>query len=76
MSSKKLKIRAIGNSSGIVLPKEMLERMHVTRGDELCACEAPGGYFISTYDAEFARKMEVAEKVMRNRRDALRELAK
>lgn len=71
----KLKIVTIGNSVGVTLPKEILERLRVQKGDTLYAIETPNGVEISPYDPEFARQMEIAEDVMRERRDVLRELA-
>lgn len=71
-----LKLSRIGNSVGVVLPKDVLAKLRVREGDRLYLTEAPDGYRISPFDPEFARQMEVAELVMRRRRDALRELAK
>ena len=71
----KLKITTIGNSAGVILPKELLARLRVDKGDELYAVETPDGVRLTTYDPVFAAQMEVAEKVMRNRRDLLRKLA-
>ncbi len=72
----KAKVTQIGNSLGVVLPKEALSYMHVTKGDELFfVAESPGVYRLSPADPEFARQMEVAEEVMRENRDALRRLA-
>jgi len=71
-----LKLNRIGNSVGVILPKDVLAKLRVREGDKLYLTEAPDGYRISQYDPEFARQMEVAEEVMRRRRDALRELAK
>ncbi|MGB0514375.1 MAG: AbrB/MazE/SpoVT family DNA-binding domain-containing protein [Wenzhouxiangellaceae bacterium] len=73
--TRKLKLTAIGNSTGVVLPKELLERLRVSRGDELMVLETPDGIKLTPYDPEFARQMEVAEKVMREDRDLLRRLA-
>jgi len=73
--SKKLKVTGIGNSTGVILPKELLEKLRVSRGDELMVHETPDGILLSPYDAEFARQMEVAEKIMRKRRNLLRKLA-
>ena len=71
----KLKITAIGNSAGVILPKELLARLRVDKGDELYALETPDGIRLTTHDPEFARQMEVAEKIMRDRRELLRKLA-
>jgi putative addiction module antidote len=71
-----LKITAIGNSAGVILPKEMLERLRVGKGDSLLAIETPNGIELTAYDPTVARQMEVAERVMRKHRDVLRKLAK
>lgn len=71
----KLKITTVGNSAGIVLPREILERLRVGKGDTLFAVETPDGIELKPFDPEFARKMEVARKVMRENRDLLRKLA-
>jgi putative addiction module antidote len=71
-----LKITAVGNSAGVVLPKEVLARLGVAKGDTLYLTEAPDGFRITAYDPDFARQMEAAKKVMKRRRAALRALAK
>ncbi len=71
----KLKITTIGNSAGVILPKELLARLRVEKGDELYALETPDGIKLTTYDPTLAKQMEVAEKVMRKRRTLLRKLA-
>lgn len=70
-----LKITTVGNSAGIILPKELLERLRVSKGDTVYVTETANGIELSPYDAEFARQMDVAESVMRSRRDVLRKLA-
>ncbi len=72
----KLKITTVGNSTGVVLPKEVMARLKVQKGDTLYLTETRDGYQITPYDEEFAQQMEVAERVMRENRDVLRELAK
>ena len=72
----KLKITTVGNSAGIVLPREILERLRVEKGDVLYATETPNGIELRPYDEEFAEDMAVAERVMRENRDLLRKLAK
>ena len=71
----KLKITTIGNSAGVILPKELLARLRVDKGDTLYALETPDGVRLTAHDPEFARKMEVAEQIMRDHRDLLRKLA-
>jgi len=70
-----LKITTIGNSVGIVLPREILERLRVGKGDTLYATETPNGLELRPYDEEFAEDMAIAERVMRENRDLLRKLA-
>jgi len=71
-----LKIRRVGNSLGLVLPKEALHHLNVGDGDQLYITEAPDGFRLTAADPGFAKQMEVAEKGMRRYRNALRELAK
>lgn len=71
----KLKITTIGNSAGVILPKELLTRLRVDKGDELYALETPDGIKLTIYDPVLAKQMEVAEQVMRKRRSLLRKLA-
>ena len=71
-----LKLTSIGNSVGVVLPKELLARLKLGKGDTVYVTEAPDGYRITPYDPEFAATMDVARQVMKDRRAALRELAK
>ncbi len=71
----KLKITTIGNSAGIILPKDLLARLRLEKGDELLALETPDGVRLTVYDPELAVQMEVAEKIMREDRAVLRKLA-
>ena len=70
-----VKITTIGNSVGIVLPREVLNRLHVEKGDSLYVTESPLGIQLTPYDQNFAEEMEVAKRVMRKHRDVLRKLA-
>jgi putative addiction module antidote len=72
----KLKVTTIGSSVGVVLPKEVLARLKVAKGDSLFLTESPEGFRITPYDSEFEEDMTLARKVMRKRRNLLRELAK
>lgn len=72
----KLKITTVGNSTGIVLPKELLARLRLEKGDELFVTETPDGIKLMAYDPAFEQRMAIAEGVMRKRRTLLRELAK
>lgn len=70
------KVTRIGNSTGVVLPKEVLARLRVDKGDVLCFMETPDGFKLTPYDPNFAAIMEAAEQVMAEDRDVLRALAK
>ncbi len=69
------KIIAIGNSAGIILPKKLLTRLKLERGDTLCVSETPYGARLTPYDESFVRKLEATESLVRRYRDALRKLA-
>lgn len=71
-----VKIRKIGNSLGVILPKETLARLAAGEGDALFITDAPDGIFVTAYDSRVAAQVEVAQKGMRKYRNALRELAK
>lgn len=71
----KLKITTVGNSVGVVLPREILERLRVEKGDSLFVTETPNGIELLPYDDEFAEDMALAERIMRDNRDLLRKLA-
>ncbi|HEX3532458.1 MAG TPA: AbrB/MazE/SpoVT family DNA-binding domain-containing protein [Thermoanaerobaculia bacterium] len=70
-----LKLTTVGNSTGVVLPNEILQRLRVEKGDTLYVVETPNGIELSPYNPDFAAQMEVAERVMREDRDVLRKLA-
>ena len=72
----KLKLTAIGNSVGVVLPKEVLARLKLDKGDTVYLTEAPDGYRLTPYNPEFEQQMDTARKIMKRRRAVLRELAK
>lgn len=71
-----LKLIAVGNSVGVVLPKDELARMNVSKGDTLYLTQAPGGSRLTPYQPEFEAQMEAARRIMKQRRNVLRELAK
>ena len=71
-----LKLTQIGNSVGVILPKELLSRLKVEKGDCLFVSEAANGIMLSTYDPEFEQQMAEARRIMKNRRAVLHELAK
>ena len=71
-----LKISKIGNSAGVVLPKELLAKLRAGVGDTLYISETPEGIRITVSDPSFEAKMALAERIMREDRDILRALAK
>ena len=70
-----VKITTIGNSAGIILPKEVLAKLKVAKGDSLYLLDTPDGVELTPYDQNFAEEMEVAKRIMRENRDVLRRLA-
>jgi len=70
------KVTTIGNSMGIVLPKEALNKLKVNKGDVLYLVETPEGLTLTPYQQDFQQQMEAAEKIMKKYRNALHELAK
>ena len=72
----KLKVTTVGSSAGVVLPREVLARLKIAKGDTLFLTEAPDGYRITPFDPDFERQMQLARRVMRERRNVLKELAK
>ena len=71
-----LKLRKIGNSVGLVLPAEVLAQINAGLGDTVHLTKTVGGMRLTAYDPDFEQQMEVVRKVMRKRRNLLRELAK
>jgi putative addiction module antidote len=71
-----LRVTQIGNSLGVILPKEVLAKLRVGKGDTLFVTETPRGVVISSIDDEFAEQMSVAREIMRRRRQVLNVLAK
>ena len=75
--NKPLKLIAIGNSTGVILPKDVLARLRLEQGDAVYLSEAPdGSYRLTPSDPEFERQMAVAREVMKKDRDILRALSK
>lgn len=70
-----VKIISVGNSAGIILPKELLEKLRVSKGDSLTVTESPTGLNLTAYDEDFNSAMLLAEEIMREDRDVLRKLA-
>ena len=71
-----LKLTQIGNSVGVILPKELLAKLGVGRGDTIYAIDQPDGVRLTTADPEFEAQMELARGLMKKWRNVLRELAK
>ena len=71
-----LKLTAVGTSTGVVIPKEMLSRLKVTRGDALFAIETPSGYLITPYDPTVEEQLKLGREIMNEYRETLRALAK
>jgi putative addiction module antidote len=69
-------VTQIGNSTGVILPKEAIARLKVKKGDSVFLTETPDGYMISPYDPEFEAQMTAARRGMAKYRNALHELAK
>lgn len=74
--NKPLKLIPIGNSTGVILPKELLQELGVGEGDELFRVRTPNGIELRRADPEFAEEMRLAREIMRKDRAILRELAK
>ena len=72
-----MKIRKVGNSLGVILPREALARLNVEEGATLFLTETTEtGYRLTAGNPEFARKIQVADQLSRQYRDVLRELAR
>jgi putative addiction module antidote len=72
----KLEIKKIGNSTGLILPKELLARLGLQQGDQVVVTEAPDGFKITRDNAEFERAMAIVDDIMVEYRDTLQALAK
>ena len=72
----KLKLRAVGTSTGILLPKEMLVRMKLKKDDSLFAVETPEGYLLTPYDPEVESQLTKGREFMSKYRETFRALAK
>ena len=71
-----LKLTQIGNSVGVVFPKELLAKLKLDKGDSLYVTDSPDGWRITTHDPAFEAQMRVARELMKERRNVLHELAK
>ena len=71
-----LKLTQIGNSVGVILPKEVLARLKLSKGDTLYVTETPDGIALTPYDPSFEAQVELGREFMREYRDTFRALAK
>jgi putative addiction module antidote len=71
-----LKLTQIGNSVGVILPKEVLARLKLEKGDTIFITETPEGFAITPHDPAFEAQMTAARQIMKKRRAVLHELAK
>lgn len=73
--SEALKVRKVGNSLGVILPRTTLDELNVEEGDELFVVHTPEGLKLTPYDPDFAEAVEDAREFMRTHRNAFRKLA-
>lgn len=71
-----LRLTAVGTSTGAVIPKEMLSRLKVSKGDTLYAIETPEGYLLTPYDPAIEAQLQAGQQFMKNYRDTFKALAK
>ena len=74
--AKKLKLIKIGNSMGVILPKEVIAGLRLSQGDAIYLNEGPQGYNMTATDPDFIAAMDAAEDIMREDRDILAVLAR
>ena len=70
-----LKLTAVGKSTGVILPKEALKRLHLRKGDRMILLETRGGFVLSPWRAEMDRQKRLTEESVSRCRDGLRSLA-
>ena len=71
-----LKLTQIGNSVGVILPKEVLARLKLEKGDTVYVTETPDGFALTPLDPGFETQLEIGREFMREYRDTFRALAK
>ena len=74
--NRHLKVTRIGNSLGLILPKEITNALNLSQGDTVVLSETPDGIHLSPYDPEVARQLEEGRKIAKKYRETLRALAK
>lgn len=72
----KLELKKIGNSTGLILPKELLARLGLAQGDAVIVTEGPEGFRVTRDNADFEKAMEIVDDIMVEYRDTLQALAK
>lgn len=72
----KIKLTAVGTSTGAIIPKDMLVRMKVKKGDELFAVETPSGFLLTPYDPKIEKQLRLGREFMSEYRETFRALAK
>ncbi len=70
-----LKVVQVGNSVGIILPKEVLAKLKIVKGDKLNIVETRNGFQLTPFDIEKEKLMEIVDRIMREDRDVLKKLA-
>jgi putative addiction module antidote len=71
-----LKLTAVGTSTGMVIPKEMLSELKLRKGDRVFATKTPDGYLLTAFDPEVERQIEAGREIMKDYRETMRALAK
>lgn len=71
-----LKLTQIGNSVGLIFPKEVLSRLRLVKGDSVFLTDAPGAITITPFNPSFDEELEIGRKFMRDYRDTFNSLAK
>ncbi len=71
-----IELKKLGNSTGLILPKELLTRLGMVAGDELVITETPDGFKVTRRSETFEKGMEIARKAMKTYHHTLKELAK
>ena len=71
-----LKLTQIGNSVGVILPKEALSRLRLSKGETVFLTETPEGYTLTPYDPALEEEIEAGRAFMREYRDTFHQLAK
>jgi len=71
-----LKVTKIGNSLGVILPRDLLGKLRLDKGDSVFLVDTPEGFRLTPYDPAFAEQMESARALMRKRRNVVQELTR